>query len=99
MVYSYEKLFQSGETGEKEVLIPVNVSMVKIEVKGSGTLVCTAMLDRESDKVAIGAINAKDFSNTLSMTEGLYTIEVSGYYKIFFTLSGASTDVYIKAIC
>lgn len=99
MVERYEKLFQSGETGEKKLLIPSNVSMIKVEIKGSGSLNCTAMLDRDSDKQVIGAIKANDFSKVTTMNGGaIYTLEVSGYYKVFFTLSG-SADVYIKTIC
>lgn len=99
MIERYEKLFQSGDSGEKELLISPNVSMIKVEIKGSGSLDCKAMLDRNSDKQVIGAIKASDFSKVSTMSGGaIYTLEVSGYYKVFFTLSG-SADVYIKTIC
>ena len=98
LVYSFEHLFFNTESGEKEVLIPTTVSMVRIEVKGSGTLICEAMLDRDSQKQPIAAINAKDFSSTLSMTEGLYSIECSGYYKLFFILNSPGSDIFIKAV-
>ena len=99
MIERYEKLFQSGDSGEKELLISPNVSMIKVAIKGRGSLYCKAKLNRNSDKKVIGAIKASDFSKVSTMSGGaIYTLEVSGYYKVFFTLSG-SADVYIKTIC
>lgn len=98
MVERYIELFDGTESGEKEMLIASNIGMLKIEVEGSGTLGLTAMLDRNSQKQVLGAIKSNDFSTNVALTAGLYTVEVSGYYKVFFTLTGNAT-VYVKTIC
>ena len=49
MVEKYIQLFQDTESGQKELLISPNVSLLKIEVDGSGSLSANAMLDRESE--------------------------------------------------
>ena len=98
MVHNYEKLYFAGESGERECLIPVNVGMLKIEVK-SGSLTAMAMLDRDSDYQPLSAISMKDYSHSLTMSgPGLFTLEVSGIYKIQFNYNG-SDDVYMKSIC
>lgn len=98
MVEKYIQLFQDTESGQKELLISPNVSLLKIEVDGSGSLSANAMLDRESELYLIGAIKTNDFSKVTVMNSGLYSMEVSGYYKMFFTSSG-NANVYIKTIC
>ena len=91
-------MFDGTESGEKELLLKTNVAMLKIEVIGSGTLSLTAMLDRDSNKQVLGAIKSDIFATTVALSSGLYTVEVSGYYKVFFTLSGNAT-VNVKTIC
>ena len=98
MIERYEQIFSNTDNGEKGIVLNPNVSLIKVEVIGSGSISVTAMLDRDSNKNLLGAIKANDFSKVTVMSAGLYTIEVSGYYKIFFTSSGNS-DVYIKTIC
>ena len=98
MVQRYIQLFYNGETGQKDIILKTNVAMIKVEVKGDGPLTISAMLDRESQQYTLGAIKSDDFSKNTTLTNGLYTVEVSGYYKIFFNLAG-NADVYIKTIC
>ena len=98
MVERYIEMFDGTESGEKELLLKTNVAMLKIEVIGSGTLSLTAMLDRDSNKQVLGAIKSDTFASVIALTAGLYTVEVSGYYKVFFTLSGNAT-VNVKTIC
>lgn len=93
-LYSEEK----GETGEKELRVPVNVSMIKIENQGSGTVTVTGTTNK--DKVqfyAIGGIKANDFSTVLTYPNGLYNIETSGLEYMRFNLDTAS-NVYITLI-
>lgn len=98
MVERYVKMFDGTNSGEKELLLKTNVAMLKIEVIGSGSLSLMAMLDRDSNKQVLGAIKSDTFASTIALTAGLYTVEVSGYYKVFFTLSGNAT-VNVKTIC
>ena len=98
MVERYVKIFDGTNSGEKELLLKANVAMLKIEVIGSGSLSLMAMLDRDSNKQVLGAIKSDTFASTIALTAGLYTVEVSGYYKVFFTLSGNAT-VNVKTIC
>lgn len=98
MVERYVKIFDGTNSGEKELLLKTNVAMLKIEVIGSGSLSLMAMLDRDSNKQVLGAIKSDTFASTIALTAGLYTVEVSGYYKVFFTLSGNAT-VNVKTIC
>lgn len=98
MINKYEVLYFSAESGDKEVLVSPNVSLLKAEVK-SGTLTVKAMLDRESEALPVAGISAKTFESMLNMTgPDLYNIDVSGYYKLIFTYSGGD-DVYIKTLC
>ena len=97
MVRKYEVLYFAGETGSKEILIPVDVAMLKFELK-DGTLTAMGYLDRDSDPQPLSGISAKDYSVNLNMQgPGIFTLEVSGLYKISTVFQG-SEEVAFKSI-
>lgn len=87
-----------GETGEKELRVPTNVSLIKLENQGSGSVTITGTTDRGKVQFyAIGGIKVNDFSTALTFSNGLYNIETSGLEYMRFNLDTAS-DVYITLI-
>ena len=91
-----------GEIGEKTLRVRVDVSLIKCEVRGSGTLVVSGTTDIPNDSVdpvyfTIGGISVTDFSKHVSLTDGMYDLSVAGLSYLKFNLNSAC-DVYLTEI-
>ena len=97
MVRKFETLFFSGESGEREILIPSDVALIRLEFK-SGTVTAMGRLDRESDPTPISGVSMKDFSTSINMSGGqIWTIDCSGLYKVIVNYTGTD-EVLMKTI-
>lgn len=96
-IYLYSQ--PKGETGLKELRVPTNVSLIKLENRGSGSVTASGTTERGENAVffPLGGVKVNDFSNTTSFAQGIYNIEVSGLDYVRFNLDSAS-DVYITLI-
>ena len=87
MILRYETVFD-GTGGESEIIIPSTASLLKVEVT-SGNLTIKGKFDRMGDLQVIGGIKSSDFSTVLSIdAQGIYSYDVSGFYKINLNYTG-----------
>lgn len=80
--------------GSKEIIIPSNVSLLKIEVL-DGSVGVKAKFERDSPYQAIGGIKMYDFSKITNITgQGIYNFDINGYYSVQLEYNGNSNLKY-----
>lgn len=86
------------ENGEKEIIIPNDVSLIKIEVPSGINITMQGKLTRESDLYSnLMGIKSKDLKSYLTITDGIFTIEVNGLYSVKFN-SDSECSIKIRLI-
>lgn len=91
-----------NESGTKDFRVPVNVSLIKAEIRGSGTLLIQGTTDIPDEDghayyFTIGGISVTDYSKNINLTNGMFNIECSGLCHIKTSLDSAC-DVYLTLI-
>ena len=91
-----------GETGEKDFRVRTDTSLIKAEIRGSGTLVIQGTTDIPDEDghayyFTIGGISVTDYSKHVSLTNGMFNVECSGLCHIKTSLDSAC-DVYLTLI-
>lgn len=91
--YLYNK-----ELGEKEIKVPNNVALIKIEVPNGVNITAQGKLSKDSQNYnGMMGIKSNDLKTYIIMTDGLFSIDVNGIYSIKFN-SDAETSIKIKEI-
>lgn len=91
-----------NESGTKDFRVPVNVSLIKAEIRGSGTLLIQGTTDIPDEDghayyFTIGGISVTDYSKNINLTNGMFNVECSGLCHIKTSLDSAC-DVYLTLI-
>lgn len=67
------------EMGDKEIKIPVDTAILKLEVPQGVNLTMQGTMDREiKNFYGLMGIKSNDLKSYLSMTEGIFSIDVNG---------------------
>ena len=96
----YKTLFLTKEMSPHQILKRVDAIMSGVSYSRlkDGALTAMGYLDRDSDPQPLSGISAKDYSVNLNMQgPGIFTLEVSGLYKISTAFQG-SEEVAFKSI-
>lgn len=94
MIYTKKQIYNE-EQGIKEILIPPNCGIFKLEIT-SGTLTVSGKIQKENNFSLLSAIKASDYSKVSSISDpGIYTIDVNGLYSIQLNLTGIGNVVYV----
>lgn len=88
VVYSQREFFSKDETGSKTIYPGVQASLLRLECTGGGTCTVFAKLYKESELTQLSGINASDFSPVNSFSQGLYSLEISGYQEVVINSTG-----------
>lgn len=80
------------ESGEKEVIIPLQSALIKIEVPEGVNISAQGKLAKESQVYnALMGVKSNDLKTYISMTNGLFSIDVNGIYSVKFNSDAVST--------
>lgn len=91
--YLYNK-----ESGDKEILVPVDVALVKIVVPSGINITAYGKLTKEDENYnGLMGIKSNDLKTYITMTNGLYTIDANGLYSIKFN-SDTESSIKIRMI-
>ena len=67
------------ETGDKEIKIPVDTAILKLEIPQGVNLTIQGTVDRETGNFyGLMGIKSNDLKSYLSMTEGIFSVDVNG---------------------
>lgn len=73
------------ESGEKEIIIPLQSVLIKIEVPFGVNISAQGKLTKESESYnSLMGIKSNDLKTYVSMTDGLFSIDVNGIYSVKF---------------
>lgn len=80
-----EFFLYDNDNGEKEIIIPGDVALIKIEVFSGVNITAQGKLTKDNEIYSgLMGIKSNDLKPYVVMSEGLFTIEVNGIYSVKF---------------
>ena len=89
-----EIILYDKEIGEKEIKIPIDTAIIKLEIPSGINLTIQGKLTKDSKNYfGLMGVKSSDLKSYINMTDGLFSIEVNGIYSVKFNIDVESTIV------